>query len=60
MKKEEKFNLKDFKTEARKRLLAGDDLLGKEGVLTPLIKDLLEESLEGELDAHLEEKTTPK
>lgn len=54
MKKEE-FDYEAFKAQALKELLDGGDLLGKEGVFTPLLKDFLEESLEGELDAHLEE-----
>ena len=37
-----------------KELISGKSLTGKDGVLTPLIKSLLELSLEGELDAHLE------
>ena len=47
------FDYEAFKEEARKRLLNGGDLLGKDGALTPLLKDFLEESLSGELDAHL-------
>lgn len=55
-KKEEKFDFEAFKQEARKRAENGErDLLGKNGLLTPLIKEFLEESLEGELDAHLDE-----
>lgn len=29
-------------------------MLGKEGVFTPLIKEFLEEALDGELEAHIE------
>lgn len=42
----------DFK-EALKAIQQGQPLLGKEGILTPLIKDLTEAALEGELDSHL-------
>jgi transposase-like protein len=42
----------DFK-EALAALEAGKPLLGKEGILTPLIKELAEAALEGELDSHL-------
>lgn len=56
MSHQEKFDFDKFKEEAQKRLKEGNSLLGKEGVLTPLIKQFLEESLEGELDAHLEEE----
>jgi hypothetical protein len=31
-------------------------MLGKDGVFTPLLNEFLEEALEGELDAHLEEE----
>ena len=42
----------DFQ-EALKAIQKGQPLLGKEGILTPLIKDLTEAALEGELDSHL-------
>jgi len=42
----------DFQT-ALKAIQKGKPLLGKEGVLTPLIKNLTEAALEGELDSHL-------
>lgn len=37
------------------RLKQGDKLSGKDGILIPLIKRIVEASLEGELMAHLEE-----
>jgi transposase-like protein len=42
----------DFQA-ALKAIQGGKPLLGKEGVLTPLIKNLTEAALEGELDSHL-------
>jgi putative transposase len=42
----------DFQT-ALKAIQEGQPLLGKEGILTPLIKNLTEAALEGELDSHL-------
>lgn len=51
----EKFDFESFKKTAAQRLKQGDSLLGKEGVLTPLLKDFLEEALSGELEAHLDE-----
>ena len=36
----------------------GQPLLGKSGVMTPLLKKALEASLEGEMDSHLENKVT--
>jgi len=50
------FDFEAFKKEVASRLKSGDTLLGKEGVLTPLLKEFLEEAMEGELDAHLEEE----
>jgi putative transposase len=49
----EDFNFVEFEKEALGRLKSGEPLTGKEGILTPLIKRLLEASLEGEMDAHL-------
>jgi transposase-like protein len=34
-------------------LKSGQSLTGKDGILTPLIKEILEASLEGEMDSHL-------
>jgi putative transposase len=42
----------DFQ-KALKAIQSGKPLTGKEGVLTPLIKNLTEAALEGELDSHL-------
>jgi len=53
------FDFDAFKKDAASRLKNGDTLLGKEGVLTPLLKEFLEEAMEGELDAHLEEDEKP-
>lgn len=47
------FNYSEFKAEAIEKLKAGQPLTGKGGILTPLLKELLESALEGELDAHL-------
>jgi len=48
------FDWKAFEAEAARRLAAGEELAGPEGVLTPLIKRLLEASLEGEIQAHVD------
>ena len=53
------FDFERFKQQAREQLQDGASLLGADGVLTPLIKQFLEESLEAELDAHLDEETSP-
>ena len=50
------FDFERFKEQAQEQLKDGASLLGADGVLTPLIKQFLEESLEAELDAHLDEE----
>ena len=49
------FDMSDFKNTALAKLKAGQALTGKDGILTPLIKHLVEASLEGEMDFHLQE-----
>ncbi len=44
---------------ALEALRSGKDLTGKDGVLTPLIKQLTEAALSAELDQHLTESTQP-
>lgn len=48
------FNFKEFEEQAVKRLREGHSLEGKDGVLAPLIKRLVEAGLNGEMDVHLE------
>jgi transposase-like protein len=45
--------------EALEALRNGQDLTGKGGILTPLIKQLTEAALKAELEAHLEQEQTP-
>jgi len=45
----------DFKA-ALKALQSGQSLTGKDGILTPLVKQLTKAGLEGEMDSHLAEK----
>ena len=57
----EEFDWSAFESEALERLKNGDSFGGKDGILAPMIKRLLEASLEGELSSHLqEEKVTGK
>ena len=49
------FNFNDFKQEAIKKLKSGEPLTGDGGILTPLLKDIIEASLEGEIEYHLGE-----
>ncbi len=53
---QDKTSLNDFEKEAAERLRRGEELSGKDGILAPLIKRIVEASLEGELDAHLSEE----
>ena len=47
------FDFKKFEVEAIEQLRSGKKLEGKDGVLAPLIKQLVEASLNGEMNAHL-------
>lgn len=47
------FDFEQFKSEALKSLYAGKPLTGKDGVLAPLIENLLNAALEGEMDSHM-------
>ncbi len=47
------FNFGEFQEEAIAQLRTGQSLTGKDGVLTPLIKRILEAALEGEMESHL-------
>ena len=52
-KKDTLFNFDDFKNQAIADLKAGKTLVGKDGILTPLIKEFLEAALEGEMNSHM-------
>lgn len=47
------FNIIELQKKIVEEIRQGRDLLGKGGLLTPLIKSALEASLEGEMEAHL-------
>lgn len=49
----ENFNFNQFQQEAIAKLKLGQSLTGKDGVLTPLIKQILEAALDGEIESHL-------
>ena len=51
----EKFNFE----EALKALQSGQAITGKDGILAPLIKQLTEAALEGELDSHIADDVVP-
>jgi len=47
------FNFAAFQEEAISKIKSGQALTGKDGVLTPLLKQLLEAALEGEMESHI-------
>lgn len=48
------FDFEEIKAQAIEKLKAGVPLSGKDGVLAPLLENLLNSALEGEMDSHLE------
>jgi putative transposase len=52
------FDFSQFQKEAIEKLKSGQSLTGKDGILTPLIKEILEAALEGEMESHLSECKT--
>lgn len=52
---EEEFDWTSFEQEAVDRLKAGEEFGGKDGILAPMIKRILEASLEGEITAHIDQ-----
>ncbi len=51
----EEFDFKSFQNQALEQLRNGKPLLGKDGVFAPLLENLLNAALEGEMDVHLDE-----
>jgi putative transposase len=51
------FDFKTFQAEAIEALKSGKPLQGKDGIFTPLIKQIVEAALTDELDAHLSDET---
>jgi putative transposase len=53
MQANQEFNFEDFQKEAIKGLYSGKPLTGENGIFAPMLKHFLEQSLQGEMDAHL-------
>jgi len=53
------FDYANFEKEAIEKLKNGKELGGKDGVLGPMLKRLLEAAMEGEMDAHLDKEVAP-
>lgn len=49
------FDFEKFQQEAIQKLKSGQPLTGKNGIVTPLIKQIIEASLEGEIEQHLDD-----
>ena len=56
---QEEFDFQTFKENAIAEIKSGGSLFGKEGIMAPLLKELLEASLEGELEAHIAQDESP-
>jgi transposase-like protein len=52
--KQTKFDFETFAKQAAEQIKNGQPLTGQDGIFTPLIKQILEAAMEGELDHHLE------
>ena len=50
------FNREDLKKKVLEQFRTGKSLFGKDGAFAPLLQEFLEEALQGELDAHLDEE----
>lgn len=55
MKNTTNFDWDSFESDAIKRLMDGDELTGENGILTPLIQRLLQASLDGEMQVHVDQ-----
>lgn len=53
MNNQEPFDFASFQEEAIKGLYSGKPLTGEKGIFAPMLKHFLEQSLQGEMDAHL-------
>ena len=51
----EDFDYKSSQAKALEQLKAGKPLLGKDGAFAPLLENLLNAALEGEMDDHMDE-----
>lgn len=56
MDKKEKFDYEELKRKTLEQLRSGKSLFGKDGAFAPLLKDILEAALAGEIEGHLDEE----
>ena len=50
----EEFDYKAFQAKVLEQIKSGKPLLGKDGAFAPLLENILNAALEGEMDAHLD------
>ncbi len=55
MDKKEKFDYESLKKKTIEQLRSGKSLFGKDGAFAPLLKEILEAAMEGEIEGHLDE-----
>ncbi len=55
-KKPEGFDYEEAKQKLKTQLRSGKSLFGKGGAFAPLLEEMINSMLEGELDAHLDEE----
>lgn len=56
MEQKEKFDYEELKRKTLEQLRSGKSLFGKDGAFAPLLKDILEAALEGEMEVHLDDE----
>jgi len=56
MEKKDRFDYEALKKKTLEQLRSGKSLFGKDGAFAPLLKDILEAAMEGELENHLDEE----
>jgi putative transposase len=56
MEKKDKFDYEALKKKTLEQIRSGQSLFGKDGAFAPLLKDILEAAMEGELENYLDEE----
>ncbi|QJB30308.1 IS256 family transposase [Chitinophaga oryzae] len=56
MEQKGKFDYEELKRKTLEQLRSGKSLFGKDGAFAPLLKDILEAALEGEMEVHLDDE----
>jgi putative transposase len=56
MDKQSKIDYEELKRKTLEQLRSGKSLFGKDGAFAPLLKDILEAALDGEIEGHLDDQ----